>query len=137
MTNQRYQRIVVWLAVLYLYSVMLIVAVVFSTTNTRSIEIVLTSHASIFLTPITFAAMSFAATLSACLQLLPFTRRIKPIRRQVWYALSAFPLVLYTVPVAQTAINNHTTGIGVVVYLVVYVSFLVIAAATFRPKLGS
>lgn len=134
MTADRYQRIIVWMAVFYLYMVMLLVAITFATSQTRTVEILLSGDSNIILSPMHFSAMSFVATISAAAQLLPFSRKVRPFRRRAWYVATAFPLLLYTVPVAQMAYRQHASGIGVIVYLVVYFSFLVIAGATFRPK---
>lgn len=133
MTAERYQRIVVWFAVLYLYMVMLVSGVTFAVGRTRTIEI-LTSQGALELTSLHFAVLSFIAAYSAILQLLPSARRLSSSARACWYTGSAVPLILYTVPVAQQVARSGVATIGVVVYLVVFFSFVVIAAAAFRPK---
>lgn len=134
MTAQRYQRLVVWLAVLYLYFFMLLAAASFTTGASRTVLLTFTEQTHFVLTPDFFALFSFSAVFLVPFQLLGRFRDLVPWKRRLWYILGAGPLFLYTVPVAVSARVGGSSSVGVIVYLAICLSFVVISLAVFRPN---
>lgn len=84
------------------------------------------------ITPRFFAALSFASVFLSVAVLRATTIGLK----RYLYITAASPLVLYTLPVGWYALATHMSGLGVIVYLSFYVSYVLLALTTWRSSDG-
>ncbi len=116
--------------VLYEVVILLLAAYVFATTPNTTIFDRFSHDLGIEITPRFFAVLSL---LCAALSLAVLRARSIDFKRYL-YITAATPLILYTLPVGWNALVTRMSGLGIVIYIAFYTSYVLLALATWRTE---
>lgn len=129
-----YQRRLEVVAVLMMWSFMLLSAVSFSTSASGIGALArFARDTGISLDQGIFAMGSFLSALTVPLLLLPSVRALDPFWKRAWYTFSGFPLAAYTVPLGYYAFVAHAGGLGAVISVWIFLLMCLAGAAVYRP----
>jgi hypothetical protein len=131
-TRSTYQRLLETASVIYLYTLMLLSAVSFATNNPSAIFKTMRDTFGFSLDDRFFTVTSIIGAITVIRLLF---RRLPPFYSRVLYVFSGLPLAIYTVLVFIYSVVVQRFTVGVVVLPAIYLSFLIIAAAVYRPEI--
>lgn len=124
------RRILEWLAIIYLYQLMLLAGYAFLN-GSDAVYITFAVRTGLRLTAEEFALLSWVGALVAPLILL--IPRKESIVRASLYVACALPIAFYTVPFGFWLVDNAQFGLSILIYIDFFVSFVIIGGAIFQP----